>query len=54
MDELIEALITIQDVCANNHCENCPFGNEVGDCLIVTRRPLDWTITNEPVVRLLE
>lgn len=44
--ELQKALLTIQRVCKNSHCEECMISNELGECMIQDIAPVDWRITN--------
>ena len=55
-EELQNALKLIQNVCRDvNDCEKCPFGGDLGECLIKSDFPNDWRFTDlVSIVRLMK
>lgn len=46
---LLKALETIKSVC-NGECENCPLGNDEGDCLLNETEPGNWKLNDESTI----
>ena len=45
---ILDALKTISEICGDaKHCEDCPFGNDSGECFIGETIPSAWEL-NEP------
>lgn len=54
-EELRNALELIHDTCITHDCKVCPFGNDVGICLITDTAPHNWTFTDPiPIIRVLK
>lgn len=47
--KVIEALKTLQTTCKNTEdCRFCLLGNKNGDCLVIQKEPIYWTINEDP------
>ena len=54
-EELRDALSLIQGICMKHDCNVCPFGNDVGICLITDTVPRNWTFAAPiPIIRVLK
>lgn len=54
--DLLSALEMIKNVCkAQSHCDECPMGNEEGDCLITESSPGGGNLIEpKTIVRIME
>ena len=43
--DILDALITIRNICNNNECADCPF-SKCEQCLILEQSPCDWCVTS--------
>ena len=55
-EELQNALKLIQNVCRDvDDCGKCPFGDNLGECLITLASPRNWRFADPiPIIRLLK
>ena len=54
-NKLTESLRNIKEVCEKvTECDECPFGNSDGDCMIQSENPSDWIMVDTQVVRLMK
>lgn len=55
--EIYKALETLQRVCDKYEglCDECPMGNDSGECLVRELYPCNWSLKKPtPVVRIME
>ena len=53
-EEIINALKIIQETCLEHRCEDCPFGNDNAECILMNFTPEDYVINETTVWRAFE